>query len=164
MDLAGKKGDRAVRFSGGTYSGHPASLLASKLMMQHCIEHEKEIYPHINRLGEKARKGAEQAFREEGIYVSCTGGGNGAIPGSSLGMVFFPHREGEAVTIPESGRDAGFCDTRLGEGLLQAALLLEDVHVVHGFGSVSTAHTEKDISRFTEACGAAAKLFKSFSR
>jgi glutamate-1-semialdehyde 2,1-aminomutase len=164
LSLAGKQGKRKVRFSGGTYSGHPASLLAAKTMMTYLLSHTDEIYPAINRLGEEARRGAEQAFRREGIYAYCTGRGNEAVPGSSLGMVFFPYREGEKITSPEAGRNENLCDTVVGERLLQTALLLEDVHVVHGFGSISAAHSEDDVRKFIEACGKTARLFASFRR
>jgi len=35
--------------------------------------------------------------------------------------------------------------------VLKLAMLLEDVHIVHGLGALSTAHTEADIERL---CGA----------
>ena len=164
MQLAGRGGGRSVRFSGGTYSAHPASLAAANRMMGYLAEHEGEIYPRIGSLGEKCRRGAEKAFRDEGIYAVCTGDAGGAIPASSLGMLFFPHEEGYRVTTPAETRDPEICDTELGEKLLQIALLLEDVHVVHGFGSVSAAHTEGDGDRFYDACRRAAAYIKSFSK
>lgn len=164
LSLAGKPGGRKVRFSGGTYSGHPASLLAAKTMMNYLLSHREEVYPKINRLGEAARGGIEDAFREEGLYAYCTGRGNGAVQGSSLGMVFFPCREGEEISRPEAGRNEEICDTYLSESLLQTALLLEDVHVVHGFGSISAAHSDEDVQKLTEACRKTARLFARFPR
>jgi glutamate-1-semialdehyde 2,1-aminomutase len=162
MQLAGRGGGRAVRFSGGTYSAHPASLAAANRMMRYLAENEKEIYPRIGSLGGKCRRAAERAFREHGIYAVCTGGPGDALPGSSLGMLFFPREEGYAVATPAETRDPHVCDTVLGEELLQIALLLENVHVVHGLGSVSTAHTEEDIDRFYRACLRAAEYIKGF--
>lgn len=163
LELVAKDGDSKVRFSGGTFSGHPSSMLAAKLMMRYCLENGSSIYPKIGMLGERARRGAEQAFHDEGIYAYCTGGDGGILPGSSLGMIFFPCNEGEEIINPEAGRDASQCDTILSGGLLQTALLLEGVHVVHGFGSVSTAHGEEEIESFIEACRRTAHLFAEYS-
>ena len=41
--------------------------------------------------------------------------------------------------------------------MLQLALLLEDVFVMHGLGAVSLAHTEEDVAKLGEACGRVAK-------
>ncbi len=163
MRLAGKNGDKKVRFSGGTYSAHPACLYSAKIMMQYLIDRHREVYPKINALGEKMRHAVEKAFRDRGIFALCTGSGNEAVPGSSIGMLFFPRNEKTQITTPESSRDDTICDTRLGTSILQTALLLQDVHVVHGLGSVSTAHTADDIAALAEACGKAADIFKRFS-
>ena len=163
MQLAGRGGGRAVRFSGGTYSAHPASLAAANRMMRYLAEHEGEIYPRIGSLGEKCRRAAEKAFRERGdlcgLYRRCGRGDPRKLPRHAL----LSPQEGYRVTTPAETRDPEICDTELGEKLLQIALLLEDVHVVHGFGSVSTAHTEKDVGRFYDACRKAAAYIKGFS-
>ncbi len=48
-------------------------------------------------------------------------------------------------------------DVTLGEKILKLAMLLEDVHIVHGLGALSTAHTEQDIERL---CGAYQRAIK----
>ncbi|MCX7038318.1 MAG: aminotransferase class III-fold pyridoxal phosphate-dependent enzyme [Spirochaetes bacterium] len=158
MALAGRGG--GVKFSGGTYSCHPASLLAAKTMMSWLAEHEGEVYPRINSLGEKARRAIEEAFRSEGILARCTGDGNGVVPGSSMGAVSFPRDESIECCSPEQIRNPELCDVELSDTVLQLALLLEDVHVVHGLGSVSTAHTEEDIARLEEACRRVARRIR----
>jgi len=158
MALAGRGG--GVKFSGGTYSCHPASLLAAKTMMSWLAEHEGEVYPRINSLGEKARRAIEVAFRSEGILARCTGDGNGVVSGSSMGAVSFPRDEAMGCCTPEQIRNPELCDVELSDTVLQLALLLEDVHVVHGLGSVSTAHTEEDIARLEEACRRVARRIR----
>ena len=155
MDLAGRGG--GVKFSGGTYSCHPASMLASRTMMAHLVETEGEIYPKLARLGEKARRTVEEAFRLEGILARCTGDGNDALPGSSMAAVHFPYDEGTSCRSPEQTRNPEVCDVELSDTVLQLALLLEDVFVMHGLGSVSAAHTEEDIARLGDACRKAAR-------
>jgi glutamate-1-semialdehyde 2,1-aminomutase len=158
MALAGKSG--SVRFSGGTYSCHPASMLAAKTMMGWLSENEAEVYPALALLGEKARRTVEAAFASEGMSARCTGDPNGAVPGSSVGAVFFPHDPDAVFASPEQTKNPDYTDVELTEKVLQLALLLQNVHVVHGLGSVSTAHTERDIARLGEACVSAARRIK----
>jgi glutamate-1-semialdehyde 2,1-aminomutase len=159
MELAGRSG--GVKFSGGTYSGHPASLLASLTMMRHLVEHAAELYPRLADLGQRIRRAVEAAFAAEGLQAVCTGDGNEAVPGSSLGMVCFPRRQGAHLRSPEDTRNPEICDVVLADKVLQLALLLEDVHVVHGLGAVSAAHTETEIARLAEACRRAARRIRS---
>ena len=115
------------------------------------------MYPRLALLGEKARRTVEEAFKREGIHARCTGDGNDALPGSSMAAVHFPYSESSSCASPEQTRNPDVCDVELSDTVLQLALLLEDVFVMHGLGSVSTAHTEEDIALLGEACGKAAR-------
>ena len=163
MELCGRGARHPVRFSGGTYSAHPASLYAAKLMMEHLRDHAEEIYPRIARLGEAMREGVAGAFRKHGIAACCTGGGNSRIPGSSLGMLFFPLTDKECIDTPEESQSPETVDLELTNRIIPLAMLLEGVHVVHGLGSVSAAHTGGDIRALVEACGRAAERIASYS-
>jgi glutamate-1-semialdehyde 2,1-aminomutase len=158
MKLAGRDG--GVKFSGGTYSGHPASLLASLTMMRYLVEHEGELYPRLADLGRRTRRAVEDTFASEGLLAVCTGDGNEAVPGSSLGMVLFPYRDGTQFRSPEDTRNPKICDVVLSDKVLQLALLLEEVHVVHGMGAVSAAHTEDTIAHLSEGCRRAARRIR----
>jgi glutamate-1-semialdehyde 2,1-aminomutase len=162
MDLVGRKGSHRVKFSGGTYSGHPASMLAAKTLMTYLVDHEQEIYPRLAELGEKARRVIEAAFIEEGIYARCTGYGNEAVTGSSLFMFHFPYRDDVQLDRPENLFDPSVCDTTLLQNTSQLAFLLEDVYVIHGHGAISTAHTEADIDLLGETCRKVARRFKAY--
>jgi hypothetical protein len=48
----------------------------------------------------------------------------------------------------------------LRDHIFQLALLLEDVHVVHGGGALCAVHTEADIARLGEACRRVARRIK----
>ena len=159
MKMAGRGG--GVKFSGGTYSAHPASMLAAKTMMGLLESNAREIYPRLASLGQRCRRAVEASFAAEGLHAVCTGDGNAAVPGSSLGMVHFPYREGTRFRSPEDNRNPDICDVVLGDTVVQLALLLEDVYVVHGLGSLSAAHTEADIERMAEACRRAARRIKA---
>lgn len=162
LNQAGRAGGSTVKFSGGTYSGHPASLLAAKTLLSYLVEHEEEVYPRIATLGEQARQALEAAFAEEGILARCTGYPNEALPGSSLAMLHFPYDEKLALDAPDAVYDPRLCDVALRDQVLQLALLLENVHVVHGLGALSTAHTEGDIAYLGEACRQAARRIKPY--
>lgn len=160
MNLAGRAGGRRVKFSGGTYSAHPASMLAAKTMLRYLVEHEADIYPRLAALGEQTRRIFESAFIEEGTYARCTGGGNDALPGSSIFMLHFPYDEGHPLDAPEDVFDPAVCDVALNGDVLQLALLLENVHVTHGHGALSTAHTEDDLAFLEAACRTVARRLK----
>jgi glutamate-1-semialdehyde 2,1-aminomutase len=162
MRLAGREGGQRVSFSGGTYSGHPASMLAASLIMNHLASNELEIYPRLELMGDLARKTIEQAFADEGIYARCTGYGNGALPAGSLVMVHFPYDEDAPLLSPEDVSDPAICDAALSHHVLRLALLTEDVHVVHGHGGLTTAHGEAEVDFLGNACRKVARRLKAY--
>ncbi len=160
MDLVGRAGGRAVKFSGGTYSAHPASMLAAKTLMAYLVDHEADVYPRLAELGARARRVTEATFAEQGIYACCTGDPNEVLPGSSLFMLHFPYREGACLEGPQDWHNPAVCDVVLRQQVLDLGLLLEDVFVVQSHGAVSTAHTDVDIDRLAEACRRTARRIK----
>jgi glutamate-1-semialdehyde 2,1-aminomutase len=162
LGLVGRALGSRVKFSGGTYSAHPASLLAAKTLMSYLVAHEAEIYPRLAKLGEKVRRTAQTAFGQEGIHVHCTGHGNDDLPGSSLFMLHFPYDQDAELGGPEDWYDPSVCDVALNHGVLDLALLVEDVFMLRSHGGVSTAHTETDIDRLGEACRRVARRIKPF--
>lgn len=152
MVLCGKASGRKVLFDGGTFSAHPASMLAGRLMLEHLAREEATIYPKLAEMGEKLRLGVEQAFARHGILARCTGRGNAAVPGGSLVQVHFPHRDDVELDSPDLVWDPQHSDPVLREQVLKLGLLLRDVNTSHGMGAVSTAHTEVDLEQVFEAC------------
>ena len=162
MGWVGRSEGNRVRFSGGTYSAHPASLLAAKTLMSYLAKHETEVYPYLGDLGEKVRQVMVRAFREEGIYTQCTGHDDEVLPGSSLFMLHFPYEEDAQLNGPVDWLDPSVCDITLGHQVLDLALLLEDIFLLHSHGAVSTAHTEQDVEFLAEACRRVARLIKPY--
>ena len=150
MGLAGRPGGSRSNFSGGTYSAHPASMLAARTMMAYLVEHEAEIYPRLAELGRQARRTVEAAFAEAGLYAFCTGQSE-ALGSSSLSSLYFPYEAGRQLNTPEEAHNPAVCDLALSEQVLPLAMLLENVNLAHGQGAVSTAHTETDIEYLGEA-------------
>ena len=160
MDFASKGG--SVSFSGGTFSAHPACLVAAKAMLDHLCSHQEEIYPRLESMGLLLKETVEKAFASEGIAAHCTGYSNDALPDSSITMLVFPHDADARINSPDQIYNPEVCDLYLGNEGIQLALLLEDIHVVHGLGSLTTAHTEMDINLLGDACKKAARRFKRF--
>ncbi|MGQ9681813.1 MAG: aspartate aminotransferase family protein [Anaerolineae bacterium] len=142
LELAGKVTGRRVLFDGGTFSAHPAAMLAGRVMLQHLVERESTIYPQLAAKGERLRRGIEAAFSRAGILVRCTGGGNAVVHGSSLIQVHFPLCDDTRLDSPDLVWDPQLCDAALREQALKLGLLLRDVNVSHGLGAVSMAHDE----------------------
>ncbi|MDI7278063.1 MAG: aminotransferase class III-fold pyridoxal phosphate-dependent enzyme [Anaerolineae bacterium] len=151
MALAGKATGRKVLFEGGTFSAHPASMLAGKLMIEHLVRHESTTYPQLAEAGERLRAGLEKVFADHGMLARCTGRGNEVVPGSSLIQVHFPCRDDLALEGPEALWDPLLCDAMMRERVLRLGLLLRDVNVSHGLGALSTAHSEADLAQTLEA-------------
>ncbi|MCK4771489.1 MAG: aminotransferase class III-fold pyridoxal phosphate-dependent enzyme [Candidatus Latescibacteria bacterium] len=161
MRLCSPGSERRVKFDGGTFSAHPAALLAGNALVEYLAEHENDIYPRLGMLGEKMRRGVEEAFAREGIYVQCTGYGNEVVTDSSLGMIHFPVEEGIRLTCPDQVWNPAVCDVERREKVLKLAFLLEKVYVMHGLGVLSTEHTEDDLEWLFAACEGAARRIKT---
>ncbi|NLE44424.1 MAG: aminotransferase class III-fold pyridoxal phosphate-dependent enzyme [Chloroflexi bacterium] len=151
---AGTVGGNEVRFSGGTYSGHPASLMAAKAALEYLIDHENEVYPRIFALGQSLRRRVESAFAGEGIYAWCSGGATeyDALPGSPLFRIHFPYAVGRQLVCPDEVFDPAICDVALRTSVVPLALLLENVHVMQGHGMVTAAHSEEHLDVLEDAC------------
>jgi glutamate-1-semialdehyde 2,1-aminomutase len=161
MDLVGRSHGSRVKFSGGTYSGHPASMLAAKTVMNFLVENEATVYPLLAELGERMRNALQDGFAEEGIHVCLSGYGNDVLPGSSMLMLHFPYEDNLHQPLrPQDVQDPAVCDTTLGHDVAELAFLLENVFLLVGHGSVSTAHTQADVHLMREACRRVARRIK----
>ena len=154
-------GRMKVLFEGGTFSAHSEYMTAGLIMLKHLIGRAEEIYPRLGRAGERLRRGIEAAFAEEGIEALCTGYGNDVVKQSSLFMVNFPLGK-TRFRSPEDIWDPRVCAVRLREEALKLALLGLGVHVVHGGGAVSTAHSDETIDRTVAAYREVAKTFRRY--
>jgi len=162
MQQVGREAEHQVKFSGGTYSAHPASLLAAQTMMRYLVEHEDQVYGRLAELGERARHAVEEAFQREGVHARCTGYPNETVTGSSLAMTHFPYDPQRELARPEDVSDPAVCDVTMRERVVKLALLLDDIHITHGLGSLTLAHTEEHIDQLAEACGRAARQIRAY--
>ena len=143
--------EKRVKFDGGTFSAHPASMLAGLVFLKYLIAHEADIYPRIGRLGKKVRQEIERIFASYGFNVRCTGGGEPVAENSSLVGVHFLNEKIERVIAPEDAWNPEINDFELREKIFKLAMLNEGFYVFHGYGSISTAHTDEEIQASLDA-------------
>jgi glutamate-1-semialdehyde 2,1-aminomutase len=150
---------RRVLFEGGTFSSHPLYMRSGTVLIDYLKANAGTVYPRLAALGDRLRRGVRAAFAEQGIETAVTGGGNEAIPGSSLFMAHllkkpFTPTKAEDLADPEKA------DVSLREEMLKIFLCLRDVYVVHGGGAATLAHTDAQVEKTLAAYAEAAALFK----
>ncbi len=165
MRLCGSeaKQEEKVKVEGGTFSAHPSSMLAGLTFVRYLIEHEREIYPRIGRLGERIRSEIESIFAAYGFNVRCTGDGNSVARNSSLVGVHFLRESRDRIESPEQVWNPEVCDIELREKVFKLAMIQEGFNIFHGYGSVSGAHTEQEIQDSLDAVERIAKKWKGES-
>lgn len=146
-----------VKFDGGTFSAHPASMLAGLVFIKYLIAHENEIYPKIGRLGSRVRKEIERIFNDQGICVRSTGDGNPVTENSSMVAVHFLIEEQGQITCPEQAWNPDISDVELREKIFKLAMINEGFFTFHGYGAISDAHTEEEIQSSLDAVERIAK-------
>lgn len=152
MELVGRSKGNTVKFSGGTFSAHPASMLAAKTLVHYLIDHEDEVYPRLTALAEYAGREVPKVFEEAGVLARFTGGEFDIPINHSLNMLVFPFDEKHPpLNGPDSVVNPDVVDLTFGKVVLKLAMLLEDVHTIYGMGILTAAHTEKDIDHLCAA-------------
>ncbi|MGQ9472408.1 MAG: aspartate aminotransferase family protein [Candidatus Aminicenantales bacterium] len=164
MGLCGPEAKPAqkVKFDGGTFSAHPAAMLAGLISLRYLQEHQDEIYPRIGRAGEKVRRAIEEVFAVHGFLVRCTGYPNSAAKTSSLVGVHFMKKPVETIVSPEQIWNPALCNVELREKVFKLAMLNEGINIFHGFGAISAAHTDEEIQASIDAVEKVAKKWKKF--
>jgi glutamate-1-semialdehyde 2,1-aminomutase len=142
-----KKWER-VLIGGGTFSAHPLTAAAGLTMLCYLKDRRKEVYPLLERKGEKVRKGVQEALDQEGVDAVVTGIG-------SLFQTHFPFKKGETLNSPHSINR--FTDIEKREIEFRIRMLTKGIHVMHGGGGLSIAHTNEDIEKIIKASRKVAK-------
>ncbi len=150
-----------VKFEGGTFSAHPASMLSGLIFLEYLLQNEKDIYPRIGRLGEKVRSGIEEIFSYYDIHVKCSGGYGLYIIQSSLIGVNFLNEKLDKLSFPEQIWNPKTSDIEKREKIFKLAMLEEGFNTFHGYGSISTAHSDEEIQGSLDAVERIAKKWIS---
>jgi glutamate-1-semialdehyde 2,1-aminomutase len=136
-----KKWER-ILIGGGTFSAHPLTAAAGVAMLGYLRDHRQEVYPLLESKGEKVRKGVQEALDREGLNAVVTGIG-------SLFQTHFPFRKGETLNSPHAINRLTDIEKR--EVEFRIRMLTKGIHVMHGGGSLTLAHSDEDIKKIIKA-------------
>jgi len=142
-----KKWER-ILIGGGTFAAHPLTAAAGVAMLGYLRDHRQEVYPLLESKGEKVRKGVQEAFDREGLNAVVTGIG-------SLFQTHFPFQKGETLNSPHSINRSTDIEKR--EIEFRTRMVSKGIHVMHGGGSLTLAHSDEDIEKIIKAARAVAK-------
>jgi len=144
-----------ILIGGGTFSAHPLTAAAGLAMLRHLKDRRKEVYPLLESKGEKVRKGVQKVLDQEGLNAVVTGIG-------SLFQTHFPFEKGVTLDSPHSIHRLTDIDKR--EIEFRVRMLTKGVHVMHGGGCLSLAHSDEDIEKITKAARKVAREMKKEDR
>ena len=137
-----------ILIGGGTFSAHPLTAAAGLTMLNYLKDHHQKVYPILESKGKKVRKGMQEAFHREGVNAVVTGIG-------SLFQTHFPFQKGESLNSPHSIHR--FTDIEKREIEFRVRMLSKGIHVMHGGGSLTLAHSDEDIEKIIKATREVAK-------
>jgi len=148
-----KKGAKweKIMIGGGTFSSHPLTVAAGMAMLQYLKDFKEEVYPVLEAKGRKVREGVQASLRHEGVDAMVTGIG-------SLFQTHFPLREGVVLDSPHSINKLTNIEQR--EIEFRIRMLTKGIHVMHGGGGLSIAHSDEDIEKIIKAAEEVAKEMK----
>ena len=131
-----------ILIGGGTFSAHPLTAAAGLAMLRYLKDRHKEVYPVLESKGEKVRRGVQKVLDQEGLNAVVTGIG-------SLFQTHFPFEKGVTLDSPHSIHRLTDIDKR--EIEFRVRMLTRGVHVMHGGGALSMAHSDEDIKKIINA-------------
>jgi glutamate-1-semialdehyde 2,1-aminomutase len=120
-------------------------------MLGYLKDHAEEVYPALEAQGEKVRKGVQESLLREGVDAVVTGIG-------SLFQTHFPLQKKVALNSPHSINQ--LTDVEKREVEFRIRMLTKGVHVMHGGGGLSIAHSDKDIEKIIETAREVAREMK----
>ena len=127
----------------GTYSGNPLTTRCGYVLMK---ELEKgEVYPTLNRLGERARKMLEEALEPLGAHITGIG---------SLVCIHFTKERPVDIHTANRTKDVKLT-LKFSEHLIRHGILFVPPYNPHLF--ISAAHSAEDVDRLAEVAHSFAK-------
>lgn len=133
---------QGVMLGGGTFSCTPLTMVLGYRTVEYLKDHQNEIYPKINRMGQTLRDGMAEIFRKSGVVGKTLGQG-------SLCGVYFPYDP--QTVVKNTNQLEELTDMRKWEHEFRIRMLNHGVFVMHGVGAVSFAHGEKEIQTILSA-------------
>jgi glutamate-1-semialdehyde 2,1-aminomutase len=128
--------DRFVSIGGGTFSENPLTMTAGLATVRHLRKNARTLYPRLNRMGERLRRGVDKALSEDGHDAHSTG----------LGSLFMIHFGGTPRNAEEAAREDRRIVSDYAIHLMSRGVFLLPRHT----GGISTAHTDGDIDELVQ--------------
>ena len=144
-----------ILIGGGTFSAHPLTAAAGLAMLRHLKDHHKKVYPLLESKGEKVRKRLQETLDREGLNAVVTGTG-------SLFQTHFPYKKGVTLDSPQSIHHLTDLEKR--EHEFRIRMLARGIHVMHGGGCLSIAHSDEDIEKIVKAAKKVAREMVASAR
>ena len=130
--------DNPVIIGGGTFSGHPISMIAGLKTLE-ILKNSQQDYHRINHEGDRLLNNLNQYFKDEKLPIVASGH-------KSIIML---HILTEWVEEPSVKEITNYTDKKR-EALLHLALFNRNVLGLHGLGSISMAHTNENLLKIRE--------------
>ncbi|MCS7109979.1 MAG: aminotransferase class III-fold pyridoxal phosphate-dependent enzyme [Candidatus Caldarchaeum sp.] len=124
-------------FHGGTYSGNPLTMRAGYELLK--VLEKGDVYPHLEKLGEKARRGLEETLQPLGAHITGVG---------SLVCIHFTKEKPRDIHTANRTKDVKLT-VEFSKHLIKNGILFVPPYNPHLF--ISAAHTEDDVEKLVEA-------------
>lgn len=130
----------------GTFTSHPATLIAVITVLKFLVEHESEIYPQIIENMDSLRGNIRKIFDGYNIPIDVTGLSQDAdIPNFPIGTIrFLRNPEKYDNTNALSHWDSNSVNIEFRDRISKIALLLKGIHTWQGLGIMTSAHKDTD--------------------
>lgn len=137
---------------GGTFTAHPATLIAAIKMVTFLSEHKDKIYPQILKNMTYLRQNVKKIFEDNNIPVDVTGTSqNDDIPHFPIGTVRFlldaESYDKKDSLYPLYHWDATKVDIQFRDHISKIALMLKGLYTWQGLGVMTFKHSEDDIKK-----------------
>jgi len=141
MDQAAHPDPAQRPFVAGTYNGHPVAVAAAIRTIEHLVENEKTLYPHVESLSARIEAGMLEAFARHGLRACVTRQGSAF---SFYLMDRAPRDFHDIIQHHDFAKDLAIRRALISKGVFFIPIATKQC-------SVSAAHTQEDID-FTLDC------------
>ena len=137
-----EKGEIACYIGGGTFAANPLTMTAGLATLKYIKENKLNIYPRINKIGNRIRKGLNNVFSEGQIDVDVTG----------VGSLFMTHFLNDNIRKISSAQDVALSDKVLLKKYHFALMAKNNIFFLpEKMGSISSLHTLNDADLLIDA-------------
>lgn len=137
-----EKSEITCYIGGGTFAANPLTMTAGLATLKYIKENKLAIYPKINKIGDRIRKGLKKVFSEGRVDVDVTG----------VGSLFMTHFLNGNIRKISSALDAGLSDRDLLKKYHFALIAKHNMFFLpKKMGAISSVHTLKDAQLLIDA-------------